>query len=88
MCCEIKINGKTAYTITLSEPESEFVLPENPGITFKFKNNAAAFLHSGCPDKICVKTGYIKYPGQSAVCLPNRVSIHITGEHGFDAFIN
>lgn len=32
-----------------------------------------------CPDRICVKTGKISRPGESIVCLPNRVIIYIEG---------
>jgi len=86
--CEIKINGKTAHTIKLSEQEHEFILPENPHIKFKIKDNAIAFISSDCPDKICVNTGRLKYAGQSAACMPNRVSIHITGGDGADIILN
>ena len=34
-----------------------------------------------CPDKVCVKTGKIKSPGQTVVCLPHRVVIEITGDN-------
>lgn len=33
-----------------------------------------------CPDKLCKKTGKIQRPGQSIVCLPNRVVIYIEGD--------
>lgn len=32
-----------------------------------------------CPDRICVKTGKISRPGESIVCLPNKVIIYIEG---------
>jgi len=86
--CEIKINGKIAHIINLSEQEHEFELPENPHIKFKIKDNAVAFISSDCPDKICVNTGWLRYAGQSAACMPNRVSIHISGNNGVDIVIN
>ena len=82
--CEIKVDGKVTQIINLSDPDREFELTENSHIKFKIKNHAIAFTESNCPDKICVNTGYINYAGQSAVCLPNRVSIHITGGDGVD----
>ena len=78
--CEIRFDGKVVQTVSLDEPDREFELPQNPNIKFKIKDNAIAFISSDCPDKICVNTGYLRYAGQSAACLPNRVSIHITGE--------
>lgn len=36
--------------------------------------------NSPCPHKICVNMGKISRPGEMLVCVPNRVSIKITGE--------
>lgn len=57
-------------------------------VTFEVKNGAVRFSHSDCPDKICVKTGFIKNKGQSAVCLPNRLTLRITGDsdNKYDAY--
>lgn len=38
------------------------------------------FEKSNCPDKLCVKTGWISKPGDTAVCLPGRSIIKIKGE--------
>ncbi|MEW6229491.1 MAG: NusG domain II-containing protein [Bacillota bacterium] len=35
---------------------------------------------SDCPDKICVRTGWITRPGQVIVCLPNRIVVEIEGD--------
>ena len=32
-----------------------------------------------CPTGLCVKTGRIRYAGQSIVCLPHRLAVRITG---------
>jgi hypothetical protein len=43
-------------------------------------------LASPCPDKTCVRMGWIGTTGQTVVCIPNQVVITITGEKGgFDA---
>lgn len=34
---------------------------------------------STCPDKVCARTGWISRPGQSIVCLPNKVVVRIEG---------
>ena len=91
--CEIKVDGKTVKTIDLSDKSKhdyELELAQNNHIHFKVKDNAIAFISSDCPDKICVNTGYISSAGQSAVCLPNRVSIHIIAvdsDDGVDSII-
>ena len=78
--CVISSDGKIVQTVDLSEPDCEFTLPKNPNIRFSVKNHAIAFVASDCPDKICVKTGYISRAGQTAACLPNRVIIRITSK--------
>ena len=39
------------------------------------------FEESDCPDRLCVKTGWIERVGDAAVCLPNRVMIKIEGKN-------
>lgn len=34
-------------------------------------------LDSTCPDKICVKSGWLTKPGDSSVCVPNRLIVSI-----------
>ena len=80
---QISVNGNAAKILNLSE-DGEFLL-ENPKIRFEVKDGAVAFTESSCPDKICVKSGYLRYPGQMAVCLPNGVSLVITVDGGVDA---
>ena len=40
--------------------------------------------YSSCPDHICENTGKVKFVGEQIVCLPNRVSVTISGEMGDD----
>lgn len=43
-------------------------------------------LDSPCPDKTCVRMGWIGTVGQTVVCIPNQVVITVAGEaEGFDA---
>lgn len=35
---------------------------------------------SDCKDKICVNTGYLTKSGQAAVCVPNGISVILSGE--------
>lgn len=49
-------------------------------------NSGALFTSSACKSQICVNAGRINKVGQIVVCLPQRVSIRITGTtEGFDA---
>lgn len=57
----------------------EFSVEQRPGVIFHIQNGAIAFLSSDCPDKICVRMGYIHNSGQTAACLPNGVIVQVRG---------
>ena len=40
---------------------------------------------SCCPNKLCVKTGKVRTPGQVIVCVPNEVVVRIVGGSDVDA---
>ena len=81
---EILHDKKVIKKVDLSRP-SEFSLPDIPNITFEVKDNSIAFIHSDCPDKICVKTGFISHAGSSAACLPNKTVVRIVSDSPDDA---
>lgn len=55
----------------------------------EIEGRKARILESNCPDKICVKTGYISKAGESIICLPHKVIVEITGmdQRGIDVSI-
>lgn len=46
-------------------------------VMVEVKNNQVRIISSGCPDKICIKTGWISYRYEFILCAPNQVSIRI-----------
>ena len=46
----------------------------------KIENGEAFLIYADCPDKTCVKTGKIRYVGESIICLPNKISIVIQSD--------
>jgi len=77
----ISADREVIQTIDLSE-DGEFELLNNPCIRFSVRNGAIAFIESDCPDKTCVRSGYLRHSGQMAACVPNRVSLVIVGAEG------
>ncbi len=50
------------------------------------ENGEAWLGEADCPNLLCVKTGKIRYAGQSIVCLPHKLAVRITGgASGLDA---
>ena len=48
--------------------------------TLVIEGGVAYLSYSSCPDHVCQNTGKIKYVGETIVCLPNRVTVTITGD--------
>lgn len=44
------------------------------------ENGRIRFQDADCPDKICVKTGWLTQKGDMAVCLPNHTTVKIEGQ--------
>lgn len=49
----------------------------NGKMQFEIKNRKLRVLHSDCPQRICMNMGWIKYSGQTIVCVPNQVLLEI-----------
>jgi hypothetical protein len=82
----ISANGKEVMVRPLGEDTFELTIPGYAGDSFlEISGGRARMVDSACPDKLCVRTGWISRPGESIVCLPNRVVIEIkSGEDGPD----
>ena len=42
-------------------------------------SQGAAVTSSTCPDQVCVQTGQLTRAGESAICLPARVTLRLEG---------
>jgi len=53
------------------------------------KKGRARIVRSPCKNKVCIKSGYIRYADRLAACIPNRVVVRIVGEthRGVDAVV-
>lgn len=74
--CHVTYDGKIVKTVQLSGNTS-FKIDEAPLMEFEIKDGMVAAIVSDCPDKICVRTGYIGRAGQKIVCLPNKVTVTV-----------
>ncbi len=73
----VKYNGETVEEIDLSDSSYYEIKVNNVHIV---RENGEVYIKdSTCPDKVCVRTGHISRSGESAVCVPNRVSVTVTG---------
>lgn len=79
----LALDGKTVETVPLMQLSEARTYTIN-GTEITVSRDGARFASSPCPDKLCVKTGMVTRAGDSAVCLPQRVSVRLTGENGAD----
>lgn len=77
-------NGAELYRIDLEEAtdRTELEIGGNYHELLVAENGRIRFEQADCPDRICVKTGWISRPGQVAVCVPAGVIVKITGDSG------
>ncbi|MEG1943783.1 MAG: NusG domain II-containing protein [Angelakisella sp.] len=47
-------------------------------ITFEIRDHAIRFLDSDCPDKICIKSGFLHRDMDIASCLPNKTVLLVS----------
>ena len=74
------IEGKAVMTIDLKAQDGQYIsLEEQYGkpVHFSVKDGRVRFVDVDCPDQICVNTGWISEEGQTAICMPNKVSLTI-----------
>ena len=74
---DVEIDGKYVTSYSLAN-DGEWVLNGGTNILV-IKNGCAYLRYSDCPDHTCVRTGKIKYTGQSIICLPNKLAIIVRG---------
>jgi hypothetical protein len=52
-----------------------------PHMKIEVHNGAVRVAESDCPKGVCKHVGWVRTPGRSIVCVPNRVLIELRGEH-------
>ena len=65
-------DGALYEVVPLSASEHRQISFESNGIpvTLQLEEGTICFIHAQCPDKVCEKTGQLRYERDQAVCLP------------------
>lgn len=82
---QILQNGKVVQTVDLDvdEPYEFEIVSESGHNTIRVENGKIGVVDADCPDKICVRQGFIDNGALPIVCLPHRLSVVIT-DNGSD----
>jgi hypothetical protein len=78
----IMVNGQEYRRIDLGkEGPGEFTVKTPWGYnTIEMGKNRIRIKDASCPDKLCVKEGWLSRANQMSVCMPNRVLVKIVGK--------
>ncbi len=77
---QIMLDGNVVKLIDLSTAkDTTFTLENCENVHFEIQNHQIRFVNVECPDHLCEKFGFLSHPGETAVCMPNRVSVTIIG---------
>ena len=71
--------GQETARYALDEDRTVKIEGEGGYNTLVIENGAVYLSEADCPTQLCVKTGKIRYAGQSIVCLPHRLAVRIVG---------
>ena len=79
---EIWLDGELVQTINLDTLTEPMEIPVGDGNIVQAEKGRVRMLSADCPDKLCVHMGWTDSPAKPIVCLPNRVTVVITGAEG------
>ena len=79
---EIWLDGELIRTIDLETLTEPVEIPVGDGNVVQAEKGRVRMLSADCPDKLCVHMGWTDSPAMPIVCLPNRVTVVITGADG------
>jgi hypothetical protein len=85
--------GKKTYSLPLSEDKTVTLREISgdksaPHMVFSVKGGGIAVYESDCPGGDCTRSGFINRTGSAAVCVPNKVTVTLSGgEKTFDAVV-
>jgi len=79
LVAEIIRHGQVIRKIDLNKIETPEYITLEDGIkmTILAEKGRIRVLHADCPNKICVKSGWLTEPGDAAVCIPSDTIVII-----------
>ena len=75
----VEQNGRETARYALSEDRTVRIEGEGGYNLLVIAGGEVYLSEADCPTQLCMKTGKIRYAGQSIVCLPHKVAVRIVG---------
>ncbi len=77
----VRSGGKIFIEVSLSQ-DQQIEVPGPLGVSIiAIKNRKARIASDPGPRQYCVRQGWLDHAGEIALCLPNQVSVELTGSH-------
>ncbi len=77
---EIVRDGRVVAALPLTGPPRDIRVESAGGFNIvRAERGRVAVISADCPDKACVRQGWISHAGGGAVCLPHRLVVRIKG---------
>ncbi|OSB10169.1 hypothetical protein B2H97_09370 [Paraclostridium bifermentans] len=73
----IYLDNKVYKEIPIDATEDINIKTDSGFNKIKIHDKGVEVVDASCPDKVCVKTGFIDKSNKNIVCIPNKVSIKI-----------
>lgn len=80
----VRLEGKIIQTLSLSKDQALTVSGPLGETVIEVQQGRVRVVRSPGPQQICVRQGWMQKPGETLICLPNRVTIEIPGNSGID----
>ncbi len=83
----VTVDGQLVLAVPLTR-EATVTVGENRGFrnVVEVSGGRVRVTDADCPDRLCVRQGWIRYSGESIVCLPHKLVVTVRGsEHDLDA---
>ena len=75
----VEQNGRETARYALSEDRTVRIEGEGGYNLLVIEGGEVYLSEADCPTQLCMKTGKIRYAGQSIVCLPHKLAVRIMG---------
>lgn len=77
----ITVDGEIVKTVDLGNTKERitFIPATSPRVVITAENGKIRFESADCEDKLCVNCGELSKHGDTAVCLPSKTVITVTG---------
>ena len=76
----VRVDGEVVARIPLAR-DGEYPIESGGTVTnrLRVEDGRVRMIEANCPDRLCVRKGWVRFAGDGIVCLPNRVVVELAG---------